>query len=141
MFVSGPFFSNPDPVFKIRVRFRVTPKRPDLTGSWSGSYLYMFLMFSKINIFFYGIFIPNRNILWYFFDNVIQLENYNYRDKGSEFGSGFSPAPDPSDPKRPDPHHTVFNPNRYFVNCCCYTVCTSVADLVLSLPDSDSRIL
>ena len=63
---SSPFFSDPDPqirfsiygsadpVFKIRIRIRVTPKRPDPTGSGSGSHLDMFLMFSKINI-FYGI--------------------------------------------------------------------------------------
>ena len=36
-----------DPVFKIRIR--LTPKRPDPTGS--GSFLVMFLMFSKINNF------------------------------------------------------------------------------------------
>ena len=47
------FFSgsgSADPVFKIRIRIRVTPKRPDPTGSESGSYLEMFLIFSKIYI-------------------------------------------------------------------------------------------
>ena len=39
-----------DPVFKIRIRVRVTPKRPNPTGS--GSFLDMFFMFSKINNFF-----------------------------------------------------------------------------------------
>ena len=49
---SGQFFSgsvSTDPVLKIRIR--VTPKRPDPTGSGSvsGSYLGMFFMFSKIS--------------------------------------------------------------------------------------------
>ena len=48
--VADPVHFFPDPVFKIRIwiRIRVTQKRPDLTGSGSGSYLDMFLMFSKI---------------------------------------------------------------------------------------------
>ena len=51
-----------DQVFKIRIwiRIRVNRKRPDPTGS--GSFLKMFLMCSKININFYGIFLPNLNI-------------------------------------------------------------------------------
>ena len=49
-----------DPVHFFLIRIRETPERPDPTGSGSGSYLNMFLMF--IN-FFYGIFIPNLNIL------------------------------------------------------------------------------
>ena len=44
-----------DPVLKIRIRIRIrmTQKRPDPTGS--GSYLDVFLIFNKTNI-FYGIF-------------------------------------------------------------------------------------
>ena len=51
---SGSGSGSADLVFKIRIRIRiqirVTQKRPDSTGS--GSYLDMFLMFSKINIFY-----------------------------------------------------------------------------------------
>ena len=43
---SGFKHSDPDPG---------DPKRPDPTGSGSESYLDMFLMLSKINIFFLGI--------------------------------------------------------------------------------------
>ena len=54
---SGPFF-------RIRIRgsgFRnLDPKK---ARSGCGSYLNMFLVFSKINILLYGIFIPNLNIL------------------------------------------------------------------------------
>ena len=52
---TGPFISDPDP----RIRFKKY-------RSGSGSYIYldMFLMFGKL-IFFYGIFLPNLNILWH----------------------------------------------------------------------------
>ena len=60
---AGPFFfgsGSANPVFIIRIRIWVTQKK---TGS--GSYLNIFLMFSKINIFFYDNFLPNLNILWH----------------------------------------------------------------------------
>ena len=46
-----------DPVHFFRIRIRVTQKK-------TGSYLDMFLMFSKIYI-FYGIFLLNLNSLWH----------------------------------------------------------------------------
>ena len=53
-------FSDPD----LKIRIWETQKRSDPTGSGSKSYLDMFLMFSKINI-FYSIFIQSLNILWH----------------------------------------------------------------------------
>ena len=95
-----------DPVFKIRIRIRVTPKRPDPTGS--GFYLDMFLMFFEINKFLLHFYTKSKHFLtlkikdyklfWRncILDNFIQRENKNYRglfvDKGSRSG-------------RPDPQH------------------------------------
>ena len=62
---SGVFFSA---VFKIRIRIRVTPKRPDPTGS--GSYLDTFLMNSKIN-----------NVLLHFYTNSKHLMTHKFKDK------------------------------------------------------------
>ena len=44
---------------------------PDLTGS--GSYLDMFLMFSKINNFLWYFFLPNLNILWHLKSKIKKL--------------------------------------------------------------------
>ena len=59
-----------DLVFKIRIRIRirVTPKRPDPTGS--GSYLEMFLMFSKI-----------KKMLWHFYTKSKHLMRLKIKDK------------------------------------------------------------
>ena len=55
-----------DPVHFFWIRIRVTQKyliRPDPDPDPPYE---SFLMFSKINIFFYGIFLQNRIILWHF---------------------------------------------------------------------------
>ena len=49
-----------DPVQFFRIRIRVTQKRPDPTGS--GSYLDMFLMFSKINIFLWHFLTKSKHL-------------------------------------------------------------------------------
>ena len=55
-----------DPVHFLRIR--LTPKRPDPTGS--GSYLDIFLMFSKI-----------YNFLWYFYTKSKHLMSLKIKDK------------------------------------------------------------
>ena len=94
-----------------RIRIRVTQKRPDPTGS--GSYLDMFLMFSKINNYLWHFYTIYINISWqlkskikkWFWRNCI-LGNFIFREIQGSFvdkGSGSGIFPDPGDPKRPDP--------------------------------------
>ena len=63
---SVQFFSgsgSADSVLKIRIRIQVTPQRPDPTGSRSGSYLDMFLMFSKINTFLWPFYTKSKHLM------------------------------------------------------------------------------
>ena len=86
----------------------MTPK----TGS--GSYLDMFLMFSKINNLLLDLYTKSKHLILlkikdkHYFDETTLLYNEKIRitwvffvDKGS--GCGIFPDPDPGDPKRPNP--------------------------------------
>ena len=122
---SGPFFfgsGSADSVFQIRIRIRVTlkgrirpdpdpdpgdPKRPDQTRS--GSYLDMFLMFSKIIILLClfltisELQIKDKKLFGrnFFLEHFIWRENLNFRF--FLWKKDPDPDSDPGDPKRPDP--------------------------------------